>query len=233
MVKVPQVPAMPGMTPLGVKEAPAPDYIVTRESYGRTERVADVERFANDLSKALGGQPIIKGDESYRDRFAQFRLADGTVIGVSRTHQAWDMVSISIDAGLKLSDNDRPSGEKYKMPSAKVAVTRPFARIVADIKRRVIDAAQAPLAELRAYGEMVGKRSDDLNATAERLRADHPGLSVSIKDNSTYKGSIYRNSEGWPYLSGTFYADGTVSLDRLGSLTAEQFDRVCSALYND
>src|SRR5215471_8331553 len=117
MVKVPQVPAMPGMTPLGVKAAPAPDYIVTREFYGRTERVIDVQRFATDLSKALGGQPIIKGDESYRDRYAQFRLADGAVIGVSRAHQAWDMVSISIDADLKLTYNDRPSGEKYKTPA--------------------------------------------------------------------------------------------------------------------
>jgi hypothetical protein len=184
MVKVPQVPAMPGMTPLGVKDAPAPDYIVTRESYGRTERVINVQRFAADLSKALGGQPIIKGDESYRDRYAQFRLADGAVIGVSRSHHAWDMGSISIDAALTLTYNDRPSGEKYKTPTAKVAVTRPFARIVADIKRRVIDAAQAPLAELRAYGDMIAKRTDDLAATAERVRKEHPGLSINIKDGS-------------------------------------------------
>jgi hypothetical protein len=235
MVKTPQAPAMPGMTPLGVT-APAPDYVVTRENYGKTERVIDVQRFAADLSKALGGAPVEKGDESYRDRYARFRLADGTIVDVTRSWHSreFDKVTISIDsASVKIEHNNRPSGDKYKLPKATVSVARPFARILADVKRRVLDPSQAPLAELRAYAAQLAQAKSDLAATAERLRKDHPGISVNIKDGSTHSGTIYRNDESGPYLSTNFYADGRVSIDRLGSLTADQFDRVCRALYND
>jgi hypothetical protein len=143
-------------------------------------------------------------------------------------------VTVCIEsASVKIEHNNRPSGEKYKLPRATVSATRPLGRILADIKRRVLDPSQAPLAELRAYAAQLAKQKDDLAATAERLRADHPGLSVNIKDSSTHSGTIYRNGEGGPYLSANFYADGSVSIDRLGSLSAEQFDRICRALYND
>jgi hypothetical protein len=43
--------------------------------------------------------------------------------------------------------------------------------------------------------------------------------------------SIYCNITGRPYLSGRVYADGTVSIDRIATLSAAIFKRVMRALY--
>jgi hypothetical protein len=208
-------------------------YIIEREQHGRNERSVDVERFTADLAKALGGTVIPR--DQYPDRYAEFSL-DDTVVTVSRgwAHREFDKVTIGIEAAdVRFTYNDRPSGADYRTPKATVSVTRPLARIVADVKRRVIEPAKAPLAKLRDHAAMVAKRTSDLAATAERLRRDYPGLDVSIKNGSSYSGTLYRNRDGAPYLSGNFNADGSVNIERLGSLTADQFERLMRALYQE
>ena len=211
-----------------------PAYLTTETKYNRPERVLDLHRFAADLCKALGGKmiPPVKG-EAKNERWTSMEIGDA-IIGLTKSWKQSEVekVSVSISPrGLSLGYNDTPRGPEYALPSATVSTARPLASIAADIKRRVIDAAAAPMAKLREHAAACNQQRDDLQTVAADLRKRHPLLAVTVKDGERFSASLYRNSNDEPYLSGTVRSDGSVSIDRLGGLTAEQFERVMTALY--
>jgi hypothetical protein len=210
------------------------DYVTTREEYGRTVKVLDIQAFARDLAEALGARVIPpKADDcGTRERWASIAYG-GCEIGLTRgwRNNEWDKVTVRIaPLDCKLTYNELPRGDEYKLPEATLTATRPMARIVADIKRRIITPADAPIQKRREYAAQLKAQANNLALTAASLRVRHPGLQVTAKEGETYSGAIYRN-DGGTYLSGRFYNDGTVSIDRLGTLTADQFARVMDALY--
>jgi len=212
------------------------DYFIEKESYGRVERVMDVQKFAADLAKALGGTYVAPkpNDMGAGERYAHI-IVDDCDIGITRgwENRNSDKVTFNIaPANCTLGYNDTPRGEEYKLPRASMSVSKPMNRLVADVKRRVIDPAKAPIAKRREHAAELKRRANSLVDVAAKLRAAHPGLEVKVADGSTYSGSIYRNGDG-PYVSGSVYADGTVSIDRMGTLSPAQFDRVMRALFND
>lgn len=212
------------------------DYITTRERFGRQERVLDVQRFTIDLADLLGGTYIKPNPDNLDrgERYASLRL-DDCEIGITVNWRCGEKVNVSIgpaDLNFNARGYSRPYGDEYRTPNATVSVTRPIERIAADIKRRVIEAGKAPIAKLRAHAEQLDQAAKGLVSTVDRLRKRYPALQVKVEQGATTSGSIYSNGEG-PYLNGRVYADGSVSVERLGSLTADQFDRVMRALYGE
>ncbi|KRQ99267.1 hypothetical protein [Bradyrhizobium valentinum] len=209
-------------------------YVKTETKYGRPEQSLDIHRFARDLAKAIGGKVIPqKPGEIPNERYASIEL-DGAAISFTA---GWgrneiEKVSVRISAlGLNLSYNDMPRGPEFKTPEAKVSTARPLAAIAADIKRRVIDPGKAPIEKLREHAAACDRQRTDLRATADQLRKRYPGLSVTVKDDARHSATFYRNDNKGPYLSGSVGPDGSASIERIGSLTPEQFARVMAALY--
>jgi hypothetical protein len=110
-----------------------------------------------------------------------------------------------------------------------------MAKVVADIRRRLLDPAVEVAKVRKAHADKIGAQKSDLASTAETLRKRFPGLTVRHDKDASQNGSIYRNDDSGsgPYLSGRFYNDGKVTIDQLGSLSSEQFERVMAALYEN
>jgi hypothetical protein len=202
-------------------------YLTNRKEFGRTLRAVDVNRFTADLCKAMGGKLLNGRGEQVRG--SSFEL-DGAEISVHTIWNASDKVSLHIAAYPRnwLGSNE-PHGDDYKLPSIRVSVERPMATLVKDIKRRLVAPAQAPLAKRREHAAKISDNAAKLKATSERLRKAYPHLDVRLENDATYNGTFY-NREG-VYLNGRFDYNGGVTIDRIGSLSAEQFDRVMDALY--
>ena len=211
-------------------------YIEVVQSYGHDERKLNVARFAADLRKALGGAPLPAKDcDTDVYRHARFAL-DGNEITLTSGWRRNEIDKVTVRCSplnCKLDYNNTPRGDEYKLPEATVSAERPLQAIAADIKRRVIEPAKAPIAKRREYAATLAKQANDLASTCARLRERFPGLSVTLKNGATYSASLYHNTDAGPYLSGQVHADGSMSIDRLGSLSADQFERVMTALYNN
>ncbi len=209
-------------------------YIITEEKYGRSEQVLDLHSFAKDLCKALSGKLTARDkDEIANDRYASFTLGESK-IGLTKCWKKSELDKVSVTiapANFNLSYNDTPRGPEYKTPEATVSTSRPLDKIVADIKRRVIEPSKAPIAKLREHAAACDQQRSDLRDIASNLRSRYPLLQVTVKDGERFSGKLYRNSNDEPYLSGSVHADGSVSIDRLGSLTPAQFARLMKALY--
>lgn len=212
-------------------------YISIETKYNRDERVLDLPRFAKDICKVLGGKLVPReSDQIVNDRYVAFTLGDDVLIGLTKgwKQSEIDKVTVTIAPfNLKLAYGDTPRGAEYKTPEATISTSRPLGKIAADITRRVIEPGKAPLAKLREHAATCDQQRVDLKAVADELRLKHPHLQVTVKEGERFSGSLYRNANDEPYLSGSVRADGSVSIDRLGSLTPAQFKRLMTALYGN
>lgn len=198
--------------------------------YGRTRRNFDGQRFVADLAKALGGAVV---NREISTDIPDIDLGDYRV----RVYVAWNAhgkVSLHIsERNAKWLGSDEPSGDEYRWPEISVSVDRPMTALVKDINRRLIEPAAAPLAKRREHQARIESNRGDLRKQAERLRAAHPSLDVHPLDKDQTQGGSFFNRDGSVYLNGRFYHDGRVQIDRIGSLSAEQFDRVMAALNDE
>lgn len=127
---------------------------------------------------------------------------------------------------LGLDHNSSPSNRgEFALPEASVSVARPLAAIAKDITRRVIMPAAAPLAKRVEYAAAIVKRRKGVAEMAEEL-GRFPGLTVRL-ERSGDSASLYASD---PYLSGRLDSDGSVTLDRLSSLSLEKFAAVWAAI---
>lgn len=189
----------------------------------------DLKRFAGDLAKELGGKVV--PNESQHDRYIRILIND-TELTLSAGWKSGEVNKVTVSiwpAEQALRHVDVPRGDGFELPSATVSASRPLHRVAADIKRRVIEPATAPLAKRRERLIQVGERARDLKKSAERLRKQFPGLSINTDQDRGQTGTVYYNADG-VYFNGRLNADGSVYPDRLGTLTAEQFERLMAVL---
>jgi hypothetical protein len=188
----------------------------------------DLSSFAADLCKALEGKSISTSD---RDGIATFELGDGCKLSLSnrwRSNEV-DKVTVHIDPPDEL---DRLRGYdlsiEYRLPaSVTVSAKLPVVEIVAEVKERIIIAAQAPLARLREFAKQLERDGRPLEMIGREYAAQFPELEITVPEFSDHRGNIRGNAP--IYLLGDFYWDGCVSIERM-ELSRAQFERVVRAL---
>jgi hypothetical protein len=103
--------------------------------------------------------------------------------------------------------------------------------IAADVTRRVIEAAKAPLQKRRDWHAQREQSASDLQVHAERLAKQYP-TSLRVKvENGADSASIFSHGSDDHYLAARLYPDGSVSIDRIGTLKGGQFAAVADALF--
>src|SRR5262245_25158767 len=213
------------------KEAPNMTYLTSRTEYGRSVKAVDLPRFVADLAKAFGGAVLPNKSDFADDDQRNGEIAidrEGVKVLV---HSVWNdktKVSLSIQAlDHKWMAGNEPSGEDYKTPTIRVSVDRPMKVLVNDITKRLIAPGLAPIAKRKEYQAQLNKSASDLKLWAEHFRAR--GFNVRLDEGATHGGTLYRNREGEPYLSGEFYPDGRVTFRSVGFSAAQLF-KVLAAL---
>jgi len=189
-----------------------------------------MQSFARDVAFHIGGKYVLpEGDDrSVNASYAHVELEGGLRLNISKSWETrgTDMVAVGIEAA-DVKSLGYVQGDDYKTPRAKVSSSRPIEKIAADIKRRVIEPSAAPIAKLRALLAQRNESAVNLTKAAAALRKEFPSLKVEVKDGESYNGSVWNQGH---YLSGSLYADGSVSISHIGSLSAEKFRRVMKAL---
>lgn len=204
------------------------------DARGRTETKTDIRRFAADLARELGGELLPqKYDWSdANDRIAHIKLGNDELALHGNSYGDKGRVSVSIDAP-EINHDDRSSYDKsHKTESAKVNPDgRPIASIAKDIRKRVIDASAAALAAKRQYAADKIATRGGLDAQIAKLGKDIPGIQVSKRNASDLQASVstYRINNG-TYVDGRLNADGSVSIDRMSTVSPEQFRAIVAVL---
>lgn len=203
---------------------------VSKNQYGHTEMNFDSIRFAKDIAAELGGTAEPYG-ETY-DKRAKIILPDSMELLVY-----WQGYGAAARAG-KVSIEVQPDnvpyelrpvyGEQYKLPSINVDTNRPLDKIAADIRRRLLPAAAEPMAKCRAYAARRQQALDNMTSARASFAQEFPQFHVR-GENDEASFSYYE--AGKTHISGRFNEDQSVIIERLGTLSAEQFRAICAILY--
>jgi hypothetical protein len=205
---------------------------MTETPYGRKEYTLDIVRFTADLAKALSKLlpdakvAVVPFKEDYANRYQTIR------VGADQLGISWNDWKRRLTVSIEAPDvrGDRNTYDKaQKTEEASVNPDgRTIERIAADIKRRVIDPSQEPLRLQREHAAKTAAARAEIVRKADALRAKCPTLDIRTHEREQ-RAAIYGNGGGH-YLSGTLYADGTVALERIGSMPVEAFERIVAIL---
>ncbi len=213
------------------------DYLIEREAYGRTERIVDIGRFVADLAKQLGGEIEKEDGEIEKEDTVRHIRLNGLQLSVySNRYQHKDKVHISAYP-LDILPDDRPYHDTrgtYKMADAYVSVTRPIATIAKDIKRRVIDANQEVIANIRNYAAQQVQLRNDIATVGAKLSEQVPEMRE--RQNGSRSNSYSSRTFDWSaagnnvFLTARAYADGFIDIDRIGNISLAAFVEICDVL---
>lgn len=205
-------------------------YQKTVVRYGKPEIEVDVEAFARDLSKALGGGDVSNdGDNPLSDR-ATFRVGPDQISVVGNCYGQKGRVLVSISAPDVRWDDRNMHDRAHRTEEARVDPNaRSIERIAADIKKRVIDASQEPLRLRRAYAAQQAAARIGIVEHMEALQAAVPGLRIKRRAESDLSADISGGANS-AYVSARLNSDGSVSIQHITSMSAEKFARVMAVL---
>ena len=203
-------------------------YVIEKDCrYGsnRKEIAIDLPRFAADLAKELGGEVLPAGD--YPGERQKIKVgADELWLGADNHKKR-------VSASLHAPDvpwNDRNMYDKAaRTDDATVNPDgRPIAVLARDIRKRVIDANQPAMAAQRAYADKRVEDRGNVELQVAALKASHPALNVRISDDKL-SANISGGCSGH-YIDAQIDGAGRVSIRRIGTVSAKQFDRIMAAL---
>jgi hypothetical protein len=208
-------------------------YIDTVDLGYRKETRVNAGRFAKDLAEALGGAfdaDRFEGDhdKAYRGTFT----LDGNRIHVSRSWNNPGKVALSIDIDVAWhAVGSMPYVSEYrpemKLKDISVSVERPMDTIVKDVRKRLI-AANFEALQLRREFYDTQVRAQSAAGHAKQDLAKRFGNLLTLRlDEKAESGSFEVRGH---YCHGRFSADGSITIDRLGSVTAEQFAAILKAI---
>lgn len=199
-------------------------YFVATERYGRIEVEFDSKRFLSDLAAALGGTDV---DPEYQGgRFSVGELA-------MYLRQGWGAKARRVTINCGTTDKSAHQlayarGRVPDFPEISIDPDRPLDAVVKDIRKRLIEPAAEPLAALKSLASEQADTVATLRAHAERINASYPG-SVTLRDETKSEASFYLNSAGC-YLSGRLNTDGSLYVDRLGTVPSSKLDALLKLL---
>lgn len=205
-------------------------YIVTVEKYGRKEQQTDLQRFAKDLSKALGGGEVIPNQENYDDEcFASFRLGSDLINLYGNRYGSKGRVSVSIRAPDIKHDEFNSYAKEHRTESAHVSPdARSIEQIAKDIRKRVVDASQEALRLQREYAAQKRAGRNNLATHIERLSQAAPYLQVRRQNDRELTASVHGGTGA--YFSGSLDSTGAVSIHHISSMSIDKFVRVMAIL---
>jgi hypothetical protein len=204
------------------------DYTTTVEQYGRQETRVDLARFVVDLAKELGGKvandPKVDADDRTHIMLGTERLDFSTrTWGAGRGR-----VHVSIWAPDIKHDERGYYGDKLRTESATIDPNkRTIQAIAKDIKKRVVEGSKEALRLQREYADTVRQGRADIKKHAARLQQS-TGLDVRVNEGER-RAAVYSNGDGF-YLSATLSEDGTIGIDRIGSMPLERFEALVFVL---
>lgn len=214
---------------------PEMTYITETLEYGRKRQAVDLSRFAADLTKALAKLlPTVKVQHTppteYVDAHQAIMVGTDRLDLRSNSYQSKCRVIVYLDAP------DVPHGDwsTYdKEQRTESATVNPDGRsieaIARDINKRVIFANQPVLAKRRAYAKQQADNRATIVKHAADLKTAVPALDIRINEREQ-RAAIFGGSNFAGYLTGTLHADGTVNVDRLGSISNQQFRKIVAIL---
>jgi hypothetical protein len=192
-----------------------------RESY------LDTRQLAGDLAPLLGGKVLAKAaDDDMQSpvyESAIIELPGGLQIHVCTSWR--DRVSkwvfrTGVDWRITGKLNGHYRGVNF--PSANISASKTVERIAADIKRRLVEPSQAPLAEIMKNFADLQADTQEIAARMADLSTRFPWLTVRAEKDGT-EIELYVNSGG-SYLSARLSRSGTLYLDRSCSVAGSQID---------
>lgn len=125
----------------------------------------------------------------------------------------------------KLSHYDRP-----KFPRVSADTGKGIEALAKDLKRRVVELAAVPLAQLEQRFAAQTDHRASLKAHAEALTATVPALRVDVPADDTRLEANVSGQIGGVYVSARLSSSGSLSFDRLTSLGNAQALAVLAAL---
>ena len=201
-------------------------YIIKTADNGRNytwnRHKIDLPAFARDLAKELGGTvvPRENGDPSDSDTWQNIRVGTEELRLSANNHKG--RVTVGIFAPDIKHDDRNTYDKTHRTEDATVNPDgRPIATIAKDIKRRVIDASQEALRKQREYAAEIAKSRDNFAAQLAKLQKAAPRLRIDHKTRDRQAGIYLPNCEH--YISGRMDSDGKITIERMYSLTVEQF----------
>lgn len=194
------------------------------------ESVVDLPRFAKDIAKELGGRITTKTDYPAENQSFQVVGADGKAVEVGLTSNRYSSkgkVHVFLSApDIKWEDRNQYDKDQ-RTESANVSPDgRPVASIAKDIKKRVIDASAAAIANQRLYAAGKQEARQGIQQVAKLLQTMVKDMTVRIADDKL-SASFYLSK---PYISGNVSADGKVRIERMDSMSLAKFGSIVATM---
>lgn len=208
----------------------AMSYIVERTEYGRTEYEVQIARFASDLAAALVGSAFPRQEGMPQDSWV-ITLTGNTELHIYADRYMRRREKVRVHVSIHATDvkhDERCFGDKTaRTCDASINPDgRTIEAIARDITRRVIKASEPALAAQRKYAAELRANRASIVRHANNLKNHFPALDIRV--NETEQRAELYHSE--PYISGTMYADGTVSIRHMVTLRGEQFRKLVALL---
>jgi hypothetical protein len=195
----------------------------------RREGHVDLERFATNFAKAIGGRLIPADDMDAKTHRTITLGAEIISLSVPSYGPAAKMkVTFTIRAPDVKHDERNFHDKKHKTEEATVSPdSRTIEAIANDVKRRVIEASKPALAAQRAYAQDIRDSRASIVTIADSLKRRMPMLDVRVNEQER-RASVY-GGKGH-YVDACLSADGSVNVQRLGSMSLVQFEAVMKLL---
>lgn len=204
-------------------------FMRTRDCFGREEQYFSLADFGEALAKEIGAKVEIAEPGPYGN--VRLSVEGGRMrLGFSMGYGA-KAERITISAYLP-QEQKLDFHARSKLPTISVDRNREIAAIGRDVTRRIVEPSRPLLAaseEKIAAKEATAARLLDLCA---ELEAQFPGLSAAPRGENEITAPIYYNHDG-AYLTGTLYADGHMTFERVSLKTPEGARGLLAALVSE
>lgn len=201
-------------------------FVFTNGSAGYERRYVEAAKVAEALAAAWGAS--LGESEPGEYGLGRVVFESGLIVTVrtdSRKLGKIEVFSSCPSLERKLASYSRP-----KFPKASADTAKGIEKLAADLKRRVVDAAEIPLAQIKQRFASHTADREALKKHAWAIEADIPGLRVDIPQDETKTEGTIRGQLGGVYVTARLSSSGSVSIDRLTSLGASQALAVFAAL---
>lgn len=202
---------------------------VDRSSIGRPPRIDREFRlhaFVKDLAGALG-RGVSRVSDCTNFAWGVIDMGDGLELRVSAMYGAKlgrVTVQASTDLARKLSQGDWPS-----MPSATYDTSRPLDKLSNAIITNIVKPARPVIAGIRVKVLKARAEAEAFEQMVAALQSQYPTGTFGGVNARTMTAEVYANTSSG-YATGTLYADGRISFQRVSANTVEASNAVLRAV---